>query len=116
MDWWTFWGCYRCNTVRTSGSYTASDWEKASKYTDDTKANAVDGKVTTLQGEYNTTKSKVATLETNLSSITSRVGTVESKQTTTDGKVTSLETRMGSAESKITESAITGYGQEEFLY
>ena len=104
----------RCKTARTSGSYTASDWEKASKYTDDTKANAVDGKVTTLQGEYNTTKSKVATLETNLSSITSRVGTVESKQTTTDGKVTSLETRMGSAESKITESAITDTVKKSF--
>ena len=104
----------RCKTARTSGSYTASDWEKASKYTDDTKANAVDGKVTTLQGEYNTTKSKVATLETNLSSITSRVGTVESKQTTTDGKVTSLETRMSSAESKITESAITNTVKKNF--
>ena len=29
----------RCQTTRTSGSYYASDWVKASKYTDDTKAN-----------------------------------------------------------------------------
>jgi phage-related protein len=30
---------YRCIKTRESGSYTASDWEIASKYTDDTKAN-----------------------------------------------------------------------------
>lgn len=29
-----------CITSRTSGSYTASDWQKRNKYTDDTKANA----------------------------------------------------------------------------
>lgn len=29
----------RCQTARSSGSYDASDWVKASKYTDDTKAN-----------------------------------------------------------------------------
>lgn len=32
---------YKCKTARTSGNYTASDWEIASKYTDDTKANSV---------------------------------------------------------------------------
>ena len=31
---------YRCKTNRLSGNYTASDWEKASDYTDDTTANA----------------------------------------------------------------------------
>ena len=30
----------RCIKARASGSYTASDWDKASKYTDDTAANA----------------------------------------------------------------------------
>lgn len=96
----------RCKTARTSGSYTASDWEKASKYTDDTKANAVDGKVTTLQGTVDNTNSKVATLETNLSSITSRVSTVENKTTTIEGKVNSHESRLTTAESKITDKAI----------
>ena len=81
----------RCKTARTSGSYTASDWEKASKYTDDTKANAVDGKVTTLQGEYNTTKSKVATLETNLDGITQRVSSTESTTSTLTSKVNIVE-------------------------
>ena len=31
---------YRCKTNRLSGNYTATDWEKASDYTDDTTANA----------------------------------------------------------------------------
>jgi phage-related protein len=32
---------YVCKTERLTGSYTASDWQKASKYTDDTKAQQV---------------------------------------------------------------------------
>lgn len=102
----------KCKTARASGSYTASDWEKASKYTDDTKANTVDGKVTTLQGTVNTTNSKVASLETNLNGITSRVGKVETNQTSINGQVTGLESRMSNAESKITESAITNVVKE----
>ena len=31
---------YRCKTARDSGSFTSSDWEKASKYTDDSALNA----------------------------------------------------------------------------
>lgn len=30
---------YVCKVARTSGAYVANDWEKATKYTDDTKAN-----------------------------------------------------------------------------
>ena len=118
----------RCKTARASGSYTASDWEKASKYTDDTKANAAQTAANNAQNTANTanatanankteisnTKSKVASIETDLSGITSRVGTVESKQTTTDGKVSSLETRMSTAESKITETAITNTVKKNF--
>ena len=34
-----------CTTARASGSYTASDWEKRNKYTDDTVAEEVDAKL-----------------------------------------------------------------------
>jgi hypothetical protein len=34
----------KCKTTRASGSYNSSDWEKASKYTDDTKANSAYGR------------------------------------------------------------------------
>lgn len=102
----------KCKTARTSGNYTASDWEKASKYTDDTKANAVDNKVNTLQTTVSTTSSKVASLETNLNGITSRVSNVETTTTTLDGKVTNQETRLTQAEQKITDKAITSVVQE----
>ena len=97
----------RCKTARTSGSYTASDWEKASKYTDDTKANAVDGKVTTLQGEYNTTKSKVATLETNLDGITQRVSSTETTTATLTTKVNTVEGAANAAKSTADSAKTT---------
>lgn len=37
----------RCKTTRTTGAYTSSDWEKASKYTDNTALN------TFINGAYN---------------------------------------------------------------
>lgn len=37
----------RCKTSRTTGSYTSSDWEKASKYTDNTELNKF------INGTYN---------------------------------------------------------------
>lgn len=118
----------RCKVARASGSYTASDWEKASKYTDDTKANAAQTAATNAQNTANTanatanankteisnTKSKVATIETNLSGITSKVSKMETAQSTTNGKVSSLETRMSTAESKITETAITNTVKKNF--
>ena len=118
----------RCKVARASGSYTASDWEKASKYTDDTKANAAQTAATNAQNTANTanatanankteisnTKSKVTTIETNLSGITSKVSKMETAQSTTNGKVSSLETRMSTAESKITETAITNTVKKNF--
>lgn len=38
----------RCYTARAVGSYVASDWDKASKYTDDTAANIVQGNLNAL--------------------------------------------------------------------
>ena len=34
-----------CTTARSTGSFTASDWEKRNKYTDDTAAEEVDGRL-----------------------------------------------------------------------
>lgn len=39
----------KCKTARASGSYTASDWELASKYTDDTTANEANDKIDNLE-------------------------------------------------------------------
>ncbi|MBP3906686.1 MAG: hypothetical protein J6D12_06145, partial [Peptostreptococcaceae bacterium] len=97
----------RCKTARSSGSYTASDWEKASKYTDDTKANDVDTKVGTLQTDYSSTKSKVATLETNLNSITQRVSSTESTTATLTTKVNTAQSTADSATTKANNAQTT---------
>lgn len=103
----------RCKVARTSGNYTESDWEKASKYTDDTKANAAQSTANTANAtananktEITSTKNKVSTIETNLNSITSKVSSAEKNITTINGNITSLQNRMSSAEQKITSSAI----------
>ncbi len=44
-----------CIADRANGSYTASDWEKRNKYTDDTKATEANNKVTSVYGTCNTT-------------------------------------------------------------
>lgn len=60
----------RCNTTRTSGSYIASDWAKASKYTDDTQANNVLNNLTT---NYYTITETEAQIKVAKDSITSTV-------------------------------------------
>lgn len=53
----------RCKTSRDSGSYTASDWERASKYTDDTNLNNfINGSYTqTLESLTNQIDGKIET-------------------------------------------------------
>ncbi|WP_321331881.1 hypothetical protein [uncultured Bacteroides sp.] len=50
----------RCITARTSGSYTASDWGKASKYTDDTLAQTAKDAAANAQSDANTANSLLA--------------------------------------------------------
>ena len=98
----------KCKTARTSGSYAASDWEKASKYTDDTKANAVDSKVTTLTTTVNTTNSKVAEITTNLDSITQRVSSTESTTATLTERVNTAQSTADSASNSINNLEVGG--------
>lgn len=97
----------KCKTARSSGNYVASDWEKASKYTDDTKANAVDGRVTTLQGTVTSTSNKVATIETNLNGITQRVSSTESSTATLTTKVNNAQSTADSATTKANNAQNT---------
>jgi len=53
---------YRCKTAKTSsGSFSTSDWELASKYTDDTLASAVSGKVSINQSEIQKLNTAITT-------------------------------------------------------
>lgn len=99
----------KCKVARASGAYVASDWEKASKYTDDTKANAVEGNLNTLSGKVTTVESKQATLEQSLDGFKTTVSSTYATKTdlsTANGNISSLQNRMASAESKITDNAI----------
>lgn len=105
----------KCRTARTTGAFVASDWDKASKYTDDTTANSANGKVDTLRNEYNSTKSQVAEIVTDLNSITQRVsntetttgsltselGTLKTDYSSTKSKVASIETNLNSITSRV---------------
>ena len=59
-----------CILSRESGSYTASDWQKRNKYTDDEKANAVE---TDLHGNYYTKVETTAEIETTATEIRAAV-------------------------------------------
>ena len=53
----------RCNKTRTSGSYTASDWVKASKYTDDTTANTAISQISEINVELGKISMRVESVE-----------------------------------------------------
>lgn len=101
----------KCKVARVSGAYVAADWEKASKYTDDSKANAVEGKVTTVE-------SKQASLEQNLNGFKTTVSSTYAAKTdlnTANGNIATLQTRMSTAEQKITDSAIISTVSKTFI-
>ena len=91
----------RCNTTKTTGSYVASDWVKASKYTDDTK---VDELQNLLKEEYYTIKETDAQIKIAKDSITS---TVSSTYITKDEMGNTLKEYAKSSELTQTEESIT---------
>lgn len=96
----------KCKISRASGSYVASDWEKASKYTDDTKANTVEGNLNILSGKVTIVENNYTSLSQNLTGFKTTVGNTYSTKTelsTVDGKVTGLTSRVSTAESSITQ-------------
>ncbi|WP_373205974.1 phage tail protein [Clostridium tertium] len=96
----------KCKVARASGAYVASDWEKASKYTDDAKANAVEGNLNTLSGKVTTVESNYASLSQNLEGFKTNVASTYSTKielSSVDGKVTALTSRVSTAESSITQ-------------
>ena len=91
----------RCNTTRTSGSYIASDWAKASKYTDDTQANNVLNNLTT---NYYTITETEAQIKVAKESITS---TVSSTYTTKDDMNNTLTNYAKKSDLSQTADSIT---------
>lgn len=83
----------RCKTARTSGSYVASDWEKASKYTDDSAVEDLGETVTT----------KFSEIDQTTDSISATVGAISQK---TDAQSEAI------AQLQITANGITQTVQE----
>lgn len=100
----------KCKVARSSGSYVAADWEKASKYTDDTKANAVEVNLNNLSGKVTTVETKQATLEQNIEGFKTTVSSTYSTKTelnTLNDTVTVVEQKVNTVEQNITATAIT---------
>ncbi|MDB1943748.1 phage tail protein [Clostridium tertium] len=96
----------KCKVTRASGAYVSTDWEKASKYTDDAKANAVEGNLNTLSGKVTTVESNYASLSQNLEGFKTTVASTYSTKielSIVDGKVSNLTSRVSTAESSITQ-------------
>jgi len=100
----------KCKVARATGSYVAADWEKASKYTDDTKANAVEVNLNNLSGKVTTVETKQATLEQNIEGFKTTVSSTYSTKTelnTLNDTVTVVEQKVNTVEQNITAIAIT---------
>jgi hypothetical protein len=99
----------KCKVARATGSYVATDWEKASKYTDDTKANAVEVNLNNLSGKVTTVETKQATLEQNIEGFKTTVSSTYSTKTelnTLNDTVTAVEQKVNTVEQNITATAI----------
>ena len=98
----------RCKTARATGSYTASDWEKADKYTDDTKANTVDTKVTTVtetvkshSTQLTAQDGKISTLISDTTQVKKDITAVQGDITTAKGNITTLQTNYSALDQTV---------------
>lgn len=90
----------KCKIAKTSGqSYSATDWEKASKYTDDTKAeevqdnlDIVENTVSTLSTDFNVEKGKISALITKTDSIETDITNIEGDISAVETNVSTLTT------------------------
>ena len=119
----------KCKTARASGNYVSTDWEKASKYTDDTKANAVEGKVTevetkqaTLEQNLNGFKTTVSnTYSTKTELNTAKTDAINSANNSTDNKLknysttTAMNTAISQSASDITSTVSNTYATKTEL-
>lgn len=75
----------RCQTAKTSTqSYVASDWVKASKYTDDTKANAAQAAANAAQADVNAVETRMTAAETQITQNKNQIALKASKTELTE--------------------------------
>src|SRR5574344_942168 len=97
----------RCKITRLTGTYVATDWELASKYTDDTKANTVANNLST---NYSTTTAMNSAItqaknEINLNVSSTATSTLNSANSYTDtAKASAISTASTDATTKATQA------------
>jgi len=100
---------YRCQTSKDSTqSYESNDWIKATKYTDDTVANQVDGRLTILSGTVTEIIEDVDELTTQMTNTTELVdehgesiGTLQEQQSSTSQTVTEITSEVSSISANV---------------
>ena len=109
----------RCKTAKTSKqSYAATDWEKASKYTDDTKANAAKSAADAAQADANALKTRMTSAETSITQNSQQIAlratktemntaVADAKKAGTDAQanINALANRVTAAETSITQNS-----------
>ena len=100
---------YRCQTSKPSGeSFEENDWIKATKYTDDTVANEVDGKLTILSGTVTEIKNGVDELSTKMTATSTlvnengdKIGALETKTSETSQTVEGIKSTVSTMSTDV---------------
>lgn len=91
----------RCKTAKTSKqSYAAADWEKASKYTDDTKANAAKSAADAAQADANALKTRMTSAETSITQNSEQIALRATKTEVTTAKDAAISAASSDATAK----------------
>ena len=104
----------RCKTAKTKDqTYAAADWEKASKYTDDAKANEVAGDLVKAEARI-TQNAEAIELRATKTEVTNQVNTINNNlsnnyynKTQTDAKIKVESDRITSTVNKLSEVETT---------
>ena len=116
----------RCQTAKASGgSYAASDWVRASKYTDDTAANAAQSVASSAQSTANSAQSAANANASNISALTTRVSASETAISqnasaislrATKAELSALETRVETAEIAVEPDSIAAVVKKKVAF
>ncbi len=91
----------RCKTAKTSSqNYAAADWEKASKYTDDTKANAAKTAADAAQADADALKARMTSAETSITQNSEQIALRATKTEVTTAKEAAISAAATDATNK----------------
>lgn len=99
----------RCKTAKTSKqSYAAADWERASKYTDDTKANAAKSAADAAQADADALKTRMTSAETSITQNSEQIALRATKTEVTTAKEAAITAASTDATNKVNAIQVGG--------